>query len=147
MTIDTSQITVFALAAVLLARGVLGEAGKDLYHKLKDRLGKLVGKGDVESLASDPESKPRRDVLAEALAKAGAGDDAELSQLAAALAREIKQADAAAGGIGLDVNGIEAVNMVLENVTGTHTGAKVQNARLTGDFTAKGVHGGDRSGN
>lgn len=68
-------------AAAALAKGMLGEAAKDAYTKLKDRVSAWAGH-DVESLEKDPRSKGREVVLAESVDKRDDGEKQDLSALA-----------------------------------------------------------------
>ena len=89
-------------AAATLAKGMLGEAAKDAYKKLKDRISAWVGH-DVESLEKDPESTAREAVIAESVDRRDNGEKQDLSVLAQKLISSLGDEGKAAAGTRITV--------------------------------------------
>lgn len=68
-------------AAATLTTGMLSEAAKDAYKKLKDKISAWAG-NDVESLEKDPKSTTREAVIAESVDKRDDGEKKDLAALA-----------------------------------------------------------------
>ena len=88
----TLIVTALTTGATLALKAALGEAAKDAYKNLKQRIVERYGdKGDVvstlERLEKKPESEGRRITLKEELAETGADADEELLQEAQRLLR------------------------------------------------------------
>uniref|UniRef100_UPI001C1FCA12 hypothetical protein n=1 Tax=Thiohalocapsa sp. ML1 TaxID=1431688 RepID=UPI001C1FCA12 len=70
--LDVTQVpialAVASATAYLLARGALGEAGKDAYAALKQRIQKWIAKEHIDKLEEKPDSAGRQTTLAEELA-------------------------------------------------------------------------------
>ena len=98
----TLIVTALTTGATLALKAALGEAAKDAYKNLKQRIVERYGdKGDVvstlERLEKKPESEGRRITLKEELAETGADADEELLQEAQRLLREADPEGAEAG--------------------------------------------------
>jgi hypothetical protein len=123
-------VVALSLGAAALAKGALGEAGKEAYQALKKALLRSVALNDVEKLEQKPDSENRRSVIAEELADAGLAEDPELAHLARELIVALKGANAAAGATGVSMEEIEAVNLRLQRIEATGTGVSVKKAKV-----------------
>lgn len=115
--VSTGTLVAGALAAGAgaLAKGVLGEAAKDAYARLKGLVASWAA-GDVAQLETDPDSTARGAVVAEVVDRqANAEDKAQAQALAAALVAALKQ-QAAAGPVGIDIGRLEALEVDLGRV-------------------------------
>jgi hypothetical protein len=131
-------LAVSAAAAYLLARGTLGEAGKDAYAALKARIVALLSKSDeIDKLEAKPDSDGRQITLAEELADAGAGDDAELKRLAEALRAEIERADTAGAVVFEDVDAKGRI--IAERIKARGNTAIFKNVKAEGGITARDI--------
>ncbi|HEX3349925.1 MAG TPA: hypothetical protein VHS58_17680 [Acetobacteraceae bacterium] len=110
-----------AAGATAIAKGALGEAGKTLFTNLKDRLVHWLG-GDVEALATDPQSGGRKQVLAEGIEKRTGEEKEELATLAKQLFEEIKKAPHPA----VDIADVNTKLFQLDEVIGGLRIGKVQ---------------------
>lgn len=144
--VEILPLVVGALAAGATAslKKIGGDAVQTLYDQLKGAvIARLQRKAAVEALAEEPESQAQRQVVVEALAKAGAAQDTELARLAealqAALARLTPPEQAA---VGVDLRELEAANVTLRNITAAGTGVKGEHWKLSGDLTIDGVNAG-----
>jgi hypothetical protein len=132
-------VTIGALVASALAmvgetalKGALGEAAKDAYKALRDRVARWTGT-DVEALEKSPTSANRRAVIAEAIDGQPAEEQAPLRVLAEQLIATLKQQ----GPIGLDVGRLEALEVQLGSINVTEgIGARLGEAKLEGALKA-----------
>lgn len=94
----TLLVTALTTGATLMLKSAVGEAAKDAYKALRDRVLKKYGdKNDVpmavKAIESDPASASRQGLLREELAKTQAVNDQELLKAAQALLEAAKTAD------------------------------------------------------
>jgi aminopeptidase N len=156
--LDVTQVpialAVASAAAYLLARGTLGEAGKDAYAALRQRIQEWIAKEHVDKLEEKPDSAGRQTTLAEELADAGAADDAELRRLAEALRADMERALPAATVVGyferVRIRG--ALDMQDNSARGPGASSTVlRDVEIGGDATIKGnradADGADSAGN
>src|SRR5262245_17838491 len=95
--------TAIALGAAAGLKPTVEQAVKDAYAGLKALIVRRYQKVDIGQLEANPNSKPRREVVEEDLAKAGAEKDVELLGKAKELVEIIgKQAPETARAIGVD---------------------------------------------
>ena len=141
-------VSAIALSLALGAGAVTGKAlvestVKDAYEKLKGLITSRYPSVSVEQLEQAPESKSRRAVVEEDLAKSKAPQDAELVAAAQALAQLIQsKAPTAATVIGVDLKDVTAVNLKLSDIVASGTGVKLDGGSFSGDMEIHGVRAG-----
>jgi hypothetical protein len=130
-------ITVGLLVAGALSLGgeavkaAVGEAVKDAYKALKDKLA-IWAAGDVAELEKTPHSDLRKAVIAEVVNGRPAEDQDELRGLAQVLLANLKKA---APAIGLDIGRLDALAVELGKITVTEgVGTRIQEAHVGGTF-------------
>ncbi len=135
-TIGTLAASVLAIASDEAVKGFVGEAVKDAYKALKNRIAHWVG-ADVEALEKTPSSTARQSVVAEAIDGLPADDQASVKALADALVTALKSEAGKSGGpVGLDVGKLEALEVKLAALTVNEgTGARFKEVKTTGAFT------------
>lgn len=91
--VTTGALVAGALSggAAALAKGMLGEAAKDAYKKLKNAV-TAWGGHDVQSLEQHPESAPREAIVAELVDTRDEREKAQIAALARALMDELGDA-------------------------------------------------------
>lgn len=140
-------VYVLAIGAYLIARGTLGEGGKEAYYSLKKSVQRFISPDDIKKLEEDGKSDARQAVVAEEIAKAGKADDPELLRLARVLAVEIKATVGAGGATGIDLENVEAIGLIVKGLTSTGDGIKVKGGKFTGDMRFSDIEaGGARPG-
>jgi len=142
VTIGAVVASALAMAAEALLKGAVGEAVKDAYKKLKEKVTAWAG-SDVEELAKEPGSEGRRLIIADKVNKQSPDDQSAVRALAETLIARLKQS---APAIGLDIGRLTALEVQLGNITVTRgTGARIEEARV-GTFKTGDISVGDRSG-
>jgi hypothetical protein len=130
-------------AGATAGKEVVSSVIKDAYGKLKELVKSRYPKVAVEQLEQAPESRNRRAVVEEDLAKSGAGEDLELLAAAHRLTELIEQhAPQAAAAIGVDLREVAAANLRLADIVASGTGVKVDRGTFTGDIDIRGVRAG-----
>jgi hypothetical protein len=132
VTLGALAAAALAMAAEAALKGAVGEAAKDAWKALRDKVAAWAG-GDVEALEKAPASAARQAVVAEAIDTRPADDRAA----AGALAKELIAALRAAGGgnVGLDMRRLEALEVELGAIDVTQgTGVRIDEARVQGAF-------------
>jgi hypothetical protein len=141
-------VTALALGATAALNATVGQVVKDAYDALKDRIRSRYVKvsPDLDQLEQTPDSKSRRDVIKEGLAREGIQHDPELPQLAAqaqALVELIQsRAPEAAAAIGVNLEVVNAVNLRLAEIAATGTGVQVKKGEFSGDIDIRNVRAG-----
>ena len=143
VTIGAIAASALAMAAEAMLKGAVGEAVKDAYKTLKEKLTAWAG-SDVEALAKEPDSKGRQLTIAEKVDKQSPDDQSAVRALAETLIARLKQS---APAIGLEMGQLTDLETQLGNIKVTHgVGVRVYEAHggsfKTGDITV-----GDQSGN
>jgi hypothetical protein len=150
----TDPVTIGMLAASALTmasdeafKGFAGEAVKDAYKALKEKISNWAG-ADVEALEKAPASTARQSVVAEAVDDQPADEQASVKSLVDALVAALKSEAGKSGGpIGLDVGKIEALQVKLAAITVTEgTGARFKEVKTTGTFEAGPINVGNSPG-
>jgi hypothetical protein len=120
------------LGAEAVVKSAVGEAVKDAYAALKNKLSVWAG-GDVAALEKQPNSSARQAVITEIVDSLSAADQASLRSLAQVLTNELeKQAPKI---IGLDVGRLKALQVEFGNIAVTEgTGVRIQEADVEGTF-------------
>lgn len=143
VTIGAIASLVFSMASEAALKGAIGEAAKDAYKALKDKIARWAG-GDVEALERNPASAGRRAVVAEVIDQLSENDKFSVKVLATELADALKRS-ADAGPVGLDIGVLEAVHVQLGTIN-VHEGIgfRAAEVRVTGDFELKELNVGGK---
>jgi phage tail sheath protein FI len=144
----TDPVTVGALVASAIAmsgeasvKGFIGEAAKDAYKALKNRVALWAG-SDVEALENAPASSARRAVIAEVIDSRPAEDQAAVRALAQELLGALKRS----GNVGLEVGRLEALAAQFGDIAVTEgTGVRIGEVRLVGTFSTGNITVGEPS--
>lgn len=141
VTIGALTASVLAMAGEAALKGAVGEAVKDGYKALKNRVAQWAG-SDVEALEKSPTSQARRAVVAEVVDSRPGDEQAALRVLAQELLVALKRHSA----VGLDIGRLEALEVQLGDITVTEgTGARIDEARVHGTFRAGNISVGTPS--
>ena len=135
VTIGTLAASALAMASGEAIKGFVGQAVKDAYKNLKDKIAHWAG-ADVDALEKAP-SLARQSVVAEAVDGRPPEEQALVKALAAELLAALKtEAKKSEGGpVGLDVGKLEALEVQLGAITVTEgTGARMQEVKTEGAF-------------
>jgi hypothetical protein len=139
----TAIVTALALGAASALKEVAAQSVKDDYAGLKALIQRKYAKVPLAQLEEKPESKSRRDVVAEELTEAGAAPDEELLQHAKAVLDAVQQqAPETAAAIGIDLEEVKGAALRIADVIASGTGVKAKEGELSGDIDIRGVHTG-----
>jgi hypothetical protein len=136
-------VTALALGANTSVKEAFSEAGKDAYTALKRLIGAKYPhvSASVAQLEEHPDSKARRDVVAEELQTAAAGDDRDLRAFAQALLEAVRRdAPETATAIGLDLERVTLANLNLKDssVQGSSgTGIRMRDSEVSGNLVVE----------
>jgi len=108
VTIGVLTASALAMAGEAALKGAVGEAAKDAYKALKNRVARWAG-SDVEALEKTPASQARRAVVAEVVDSQSEEEQAAVRALAQQLVAALKRS----GPVGLDVGRLEAMEVQL----------------------------------
>jgi hypothetical protein len=136
----SSIIAALAAGAVAKASDIGGKAISDAYDGLKSLIIRKLGKGGaVQSVEDEPSSASAQATLAEAMAKGGVGNDADLASKAKELEEKLAAATATGASADIDVGNIRGkINAIVEDLVATgriklgDVVAESGDARLTG---------------
>ena len=148
MTMDpvsTAIVAALSSGAVALANSALSEAGKEAYTALKNAVMGFVSPSDIEKLEQRPLSESRRSVLAEELCEAGKDKDPELAELARALLAALKAEGATSGATGVALEEVEAINIRLQRIAASGSGATLKKVKARGDIEVTDVTAGGKA--
>jgi hypothetical protein len=145
VTVGAMASLVLSMASEAALKGAVGEAAKDAYKALKNKIAHWAG-ADVEALEKSPASVPRRAVIAETIDALPDEEKISVKSLAAELAEALKRS-AAQGPIGIDIGALEAARIKLEGIT-VHegTGIIAKTVKTPGEFEVKNLNVGDPPG-
>jgi hypothetical protein len=104
----TLILTALAAGAAAISKGALGEAGKDAYKNLKERIQRrFAGKPQQEILLAEHEKEPEtwEKPLQKALTESQADQDAEIIQAAQQLLQIIRPQQATVGKYNVQISG------------------------------------------
>lgn len=140
----TAITTALALGAAAGLKETAEQIFKDGYATLKTLVKRKFppASPSLDQLEQAPESKARRAVVEEDLAKVGAANDVEVLQQAKALLDLEKQAPAMAAVIGVDLEDIKGGVLRLSDVLSSGPGVRVKRADIRGDIDIRGVRAG-----
>lgn len=137
------------LVAALLAGAAAGlkttvaDAVKDGYGALKRILGERYKTVDLATIERDPQKTDARQTLQEQLRNSGAATDPELMSSAKALLDEVSRAEPdLADVIGVDLEGIKAGRVRIDDIVSARSGVRVKDAVARGDFEISRVRAG-----
>jgi hypothetical protein len=136
----SSIIGALVAGAVAKASDVGGKVLADAYDGLKSLIVSKLGKGGaVQSVEDEPDSESAQATLAQAMAKAGVGNDPDLAGKAKELEDQLATVTAAGAGADIDVGNIRGkVHAVVQDLVATgrielgDITAETGDARLTG---------------
>jgi hypothetical protein len=142
VTVGSLVAGALSMAAEALLKGTVGEAAKDGYNALKEKVAHWAS-GDIVELEKTPSSGARQAVIAEIIDGQSEEDRESLRTLAKALVTKLKESPPA---IGLDISRLNALEVQLGNITVTRgIGARIEEASVetlkTGNISV-----GDRLG-
>jgi hypothetical protein len=133
MTVGSITALVLSLASEEALKTTVGEAVKDAYKALKQKIAHWAS-GDVDALERNPGSSARRAVVAEIVDELPENDKASVKALANELADVLKKA-ASAGPVGFDIGTLEAARVKLAKITVAEgVGFRAREVRTSGDF-------------
>jgi hypothetical protein len=139
----TAIVTALALGAASAFKEVGAQSVKDAYAGLKALIQRKYAKVPLTQLEEKPESKSRRDVVAEELTEADAARDEELLKQARAVLEAVQQhAPQSAGAIGIDLEEVKGAALRIADVIASGTGVKVKKGEFSGDIDIRGVRAG-----
>ena len=139
----TAIVTALALGAASALQETAAAAIKDGYAGLKALIQRRYARVSLTQLEEAPESKARRAVVEEDLAKASAQQDEELLRQAKQLLDAIQaHSPEAAGAIGVDLEDIKGASLRIADVLATGTGVKAKKVDIGGDIDIRGVRAG-----
>jgi hypothetical protein len=146
----TAITTALALGAAAGLKETAEQIFKDGYAALKSLVKRKFPQASpsLDQLEQAPDSKARRAVVEEDLAKGGAAHDVEVLQQAKALLELIEQrAPATASVIGVDLQEIKGGALRISDILSSGTGVRVKGAAIEGEIDIKGVRAGPAGGN
>jgi hypothetical protein len=137
VTIGTLAASALAMAGEEVLKDAVGEAVKDAYRALKDKIASWTN-DDVEAFENAPTSATRQAEVAKIVDNQSDDDKAAVRRFVEQLISALKQASS--GKVALDVGRLEALEVQLGNITVTEgTGARFGDVRAdtfrTGDLT------------
>ena len=141
----TAIVTALAVGAAAGLKDDATQGVKDAYAGLKALISRKYqsARGSVARLEEKPDLPGRKASVAEDLVAAGAQDDEELAQCAAAVVALVRSKDPdAARTIGVDLKDVDAAAITLRNVRASGrgaTGIRGHGIRTAGDITIEGV--------
>jgi hypothetical protein len=144
VTIGTLAASALAIASDETVKGFVGEAVKDAYKNLRDKIAHWAG-ADVDALEKEPASKDQRGVVAQAVDGQPPEEQALVKALAAellaALKSEAKKSEGV-GPIGLEIGNLQALEVQLGAITVTEgIGARFKDVK-TDIFTVDQIKAG-----
>lgn len=134
VTIGDLAASALALAAPEVLKSAVGEAVKDAYKALKEKIA-IWASGDVEALAHEPDSKGRQLTVAEKIDKQSPDDQSAVEALAKAL-MDALEASERSHPVGIDVGRIHAWRVRFGTIEVTQgTGLRANEIVTPGEFS------------
>jgi hypothetical protein len=141
VTVGSLVAQALSVAADAVLKGAAGEAVKDGYRALKERVSRWAS-GDIVELEKTPSSAARQAVIAEIIDDQSEKDRESLRALAEVLVTKLRES---APAIGLDIGRLTALEVQLGDITVTSgTGARIEEANVDTIRTGN-ISVGDRS--
>ena len=124
-------------------QGTVGDVVKDGYAALKSIIAKRFSKVDLTTVERDPKAPDARREVERQLRESGAPADTELLSQAKALLEEVarNRPDLAAV-VGVDLKGIKAGTIRIDDIISAGAGVRVKDAVAAGDFVVSKVRAG-----
>ena len=142
VTVGSLVAEALSMAAEALLKGTVGEAAKDAYKALKEKVSRWAS-GDIVELEKTPSSGTRRAVIAEIIDAQSEEDRESLRALAEVLITKFKEN---APTIGLDIGRLTALEVQLGDINAASgTGARIEEATV-GILKTGNISVGNRSG-
>jgi hypothetical protein len=124
-------------------QSTVGDVVKDGYAALKSILAKRFSRVDLTAVERDPMAPEARRAAEQQLRESGASADAELLSQAKALLEEMaRNKPDLAGVIGVDLKGIKAGTIRIDDIIAAGAGVRVRDAVAAGDFVVSKVRSG-----
>lgn len=141
VTVGSLVAGALSMTAEEVLKGAVGEAVKDGYKALKEKVSHWAS-GEVTALEATPRSIGRQTVIAEIIDAQSEEDRKSLRELAEALVAKLKEC---APAIGLDIGRLTALEAQLGNLSVTSgIGARITEANV-GTFKTGDISVGDPS--
>ncbi|MHC4740759.1 MAG: hypothetical protein ACYS8Z_02540 [Planctomycetota bacterium] len=143
---DPIGIIVSALASGAAAglKPTAEKAVKDAYDGLKSKIQRKYGRVDLMPIENKPQSRSKRESVAEDLVDAGAAADRELLELAKVLIDTVARHDkATATVIGVDLEEVKAAYLDIKKVTASGSGVRVKKSEFEGGIDIGEVNAGE----
>ena len=142
VTIGALTASALGMASEAMVKGAVGEAVKDGYKALKDKV-TVWARSDVEALQENPYSPARRAVVAEVIDAKPADEQVAVQALAERLIAALREAHP----VGLDIGRLEALAVKLGSIQVTRgTGVRIGEARVRGKFEVGDIKVGKAGG-
>jgi hypothetical protein len=139
----TVILTALATGAAAGVTSTATDAIKDAYGALKSLVKARYATVRVDALEKKPDSKSSQRRVEEDLKQTDAGSDQDLVRLAQQLIALIREAaPETAQVVGLNIEGFEAGELLVEDVESSGTGVSVRDTKVTGRAEFKNVRGG-----
>ena len=127
ITVGALVAGALGMVAEALLKGSVGEAAKDAYKGLKEKVSHWAS-ADVAELEKAPKSIPRKAVIAEIIDSQSPEDQESLRVLAGQLLEKLKANPQA---VGLDIGRLTALEVQLGDLTVTSgVGARIEEANV-----------------
>jgi hypothetical protein len=121
VTLGGLAVLALSMTAEAMLKGTVGEAAKEAYHALKDKIAQWAA-SDIAALELTPDSARRQAVIAEEIERQTPDDQANIRSLAIALMDELEKRQRS-GPIGIDTDRLEAARIHLKNINVTEVPA------------------------
>jgi hypothetical protein len=140
----TSLLAALVAGASTALQSTVADAVKDAYAAIKNKIMEHYRGVDVAAVERDPEGGDTRKTLERQLRESGAASDGDLVTAAKALLEQIEQSDPnrLIAVIGVDLDGIKAGNVRIDDIISAGTGVRAKKVTATGDFVISGVRAG-----
>jgi hypothetical protein len=136
MTIGALAASALAMGAEAVLKGGVGEAVKDAYKALKEKITTWAS-GDVEALANEPDSKGRQIIVSEKIDKQSPDNQNAVQTLAMALINAM-EANESSHPIGFDLGRLHAWRVRFGTVEVPQgTGFKADEIVTLGEFSVE----------
>lgn len=144
MTIGGLVALAVSFAAEAVSKGALGEAGKDIYKALKEKMPQGAGR-ELATLETAPDSQKTRNALAEIIDRQAQQERNALLILTQQLIDELRNTGLA---VGLEFRDLKDIGVEFEDISAKNgsVGARVERME-GGTIKAKNIRSEGRSGN
>ena len=138
VTIGACASTVLSMASEAALKGLIGEAAKDAYKALKEKIAKWAAP-DIEALEKKPDSAARQAVLTETIDGLPEAEKLSVKILVEELANALRNSPPQSSSpIGIDVGRLEAARIQLGRIDVQHgIGLRAEEVKTSGDFELK----------